>query len=192
MALVEYSADDIKERAGGLPGSGDLRVRRTHAHGDRRSRRAGRRDRRARRGRGQDRPQLQTKGASHLAGQPILGELAYEIAGIHPPLEYGIYSSIDQEEFYRPGGKAIHEVEYFLKGLRYSVWFAQAVAKPLRWATVRSSSCPRIGCAHLRRGYHVRCGYPERRTHRDAVSQGGRELRPHQRADEACTCMVIP
>ncbi len=131
MALVEYSADDIKSVLvdypdleicvyaapthtviGGPPEQVDAIVARAEAEG-----KIGRK--------------LQTKGASHTSQvEPILGELAYEIAGIHPlPLEYGIYSSIDREEFYRPGGKAIHEVEYFLKGLRYSVWFAQAVAK---------------------------------------------------------------
>ncbi|MBD0022252.1 acyltransferase domain-containing protein [Gordonia pseudamarae] len=131
MALVEYSADDIRNVLvdfpdleicvyaapthtviGGPPAQVDAIVARCEAEG-----KLGRK--------------LLTKGASHTSQvEPILGELAYEIAGITPlPLEYGIYSSIDREEFYRPGGKAIHEVEYFLKGLRYSVWFAQAVAK---------------------------------------------------------------
>ncbi|GAB04493.1 acyltransferase domain-containing protein [Gordonia amarae] len=131
MALVEYSADDITgvlvdypdleicvyaapthTVIGGPPDQVDAILARAEAEG-----KLGRK--------------LLTKGASHTEQvEPILGELAYEIAGIGPrPLEYGIYSSIDCEEFYRPGGKPIHEVEYFLKGLRHSVWFAQAVAK---------------------------------------------------------------
>jgi len=131
MALVEYSADDITgvlvdypdleicvyaapthTVIGGPPDQVDAILARAEAEG-----KLGRK--------------LLTKGASHTEQvEPILGELAYEIAGIHPlPLDYGIYSSIDCEEFYRPGGKPIHEVEYFLKGLRHSVWFAQAVAK---------------------------------------------------------------
>ncbi|MFT4199744.1 polyketide synthase Pks13 [Gordonia sp. (in: high G+C Gram-positive bacteria)] len=74
---------------------------------------------------------LQTKGASHTSQmEPILGELAYEITGIVPEkLKVGLYSSVDREQFYRAGHEPIHTVEYFLKGLRHSVWFSQAIAK---------------------------------------------------------------
>lgn len=73
---------------------------------------------------------LQTKGASHTSQMdPLLGELSYELTGITPErTTVGVYSSVDREEFYRPGSE-IHTIEYFLKGLRHSVWFAQAIAK---------------------------------------------------------------
>ncbi|MFZ2509532.1 MAG: beta-ketoacyl synthase N-terminal-like domain-containing protein, partial [Gordonia sp. (in: high G+C Gram-positive bacteria)] len=74
---------------------------------------------------------LATKGASHTSQMdPLLGELAYELTGIaaqRPTV--GFYSSVDRETFYRPGTDPVHTIEYFTKGLRHSVWFAQAIAK---------------------------------------------------------------
>ncbi|MFT4085536.1 MAG: polyketide synthase Pks13 [Gordonia sp. (in: high G+C Gram-positive bacteria)] len=74
---------------------------------------------------------LQTKGASHTSQMdPLLGELAYELTGIVPlSPEVGFYSSVDREAFYRAGSAPVHTIEYFTKGLRHSVWFAQAIAK---------------------------------------------------------------
>ncbi|GAA3036279.1 polyketide synthase Pks13 [Gordonia defluvii] len=74
---------------------------------------------------------LQTKGASHTSQMdPILGELAYELTGIKPQRPtVGFYSSVDRETFYRAGHEPVHSIEYFLKGLRHSVWFSQAIAK---------------------------------------------------------------
>ncbi|WLP92737.1 polyketide synthase Pks13 [Gordonia sp. NB41Y] len=131
MALVEYSATDITDVLadypdleicvyaapthtviGGPEPQVDAIVARAEAEG-----KLGRK--------------LQTKGASHTSQvEPILGELAYELTGIEPlPLDFGIYSSVDREAYYRPHAAPVHTVEYFLKGLRHSVWFSQAVAK---------------------------------------------------------------
>ncbi|NMM91247.1 polyketide synthase [Rhodococcus sp. SRB_17] len=72
---------------------------------------------------------LQTKGASHTSQvDPLLGELAAELAGIEPHnLKIGHYSSVDQDSFYRAGHGPIHPVEYWTKGLRRSVYFTNAV-----------------------------------------------------------------
>lgn len=76
---------------------------------------------------------LQTKGASHTSQvDPILGELAAELAGIEPhTLQVAMYSSVDQETLYRPGHDGIHGVEYWTKGMRHSVYFTQAVRQAL-------------------------------------------------------------
>ncbi|MCF8569339.1 polyketide synthase Pks13 [Gordonia sp. HY002] len=131
MALVEYSADDINDVLvdfpdleicvyaapthtviGGPESQVDAIVERAEADG-----KLGRK--------------LQTKGASHTSQMdPLLGELSYEITGIEPQrLNVGLYSSVDREAFYRAGHEPIHTIDYFLKGLRHSVWFAQAIAK---------------------------------------------------------------
>ena len=61
---------------------------------------------------------------------PLLGELSYELTGIEPKrLETGFYSSVDREAFYRAGHEPVHTIDYFLKGLRHSVWFSQAISK---------------------------------------------------------------
>ncbi|MDH6681008.1 polyketide synthase 13 [Rhodococcus sp. LBL1] len=72
---------------------------------------------------------LQTKGASHTSQvDPLLGELAAELAGIEPhKLKIGQYSSVDQDAFYPAGHAPIHPVEYWTKGLRHSVYFTNAV-----------------------------------------------------------------
>ncbi|MGB3695958.1 MAG: polyketide synthase Pks13 [Gordonia sp. (in: high G+C Gram-positive bacteria)] len=131
MALVEYSAEDIHDVLadfpdleicvyaapthtviGGPVDQVDAIVSRAEAEG-----KLGRR--------------LQTKGASHTSQMdPLLGELSYEITGIEPQrLKYGVYSSVDRETFYRPGTPDVFTIDYYLKGLRHSVWFAQAIAK---------------------------------------------------------------
>ncbi|MGB3602342.1 MAG: polyketide synthase Pks13 [Gordonia sp. (in: high G+C Gram-positive bacteria)] len=131
MALVEYSADDITgvltdfpdleicvyaapthTVIGGPVDQVDAIVARAEADG-----KLGRK--------------LQTKGASHTSQMdPLLGELSYEITGIEPQkLKYGVYSSVDRETYYRPGTPDVFTIDYYLKGLRHSVWFAQAIAK---------------------------------------------------------------
>ncbi|MFZ2174177.1 MAG: beta-ketoacyl synthase N-terminal-like domain-containing protein, partial [Rhodococcus sp. (in: high G+C Gram-positive bacteria)] len=72
---------------------------------------------------------LKTKGASHTSQvDPLLGELAAELAGIEPTkLKLGVYSSVDQDTFYRAGHEPIHREEYWTKGLRHSVYFTNAV-----------------------------------------------------------------
>ncbi|WP_282706446.1 polyketide synthase Pks13 [Rhodococcus pyridinivorans] len=76
---------------------------------------------------------LQTKGASHTSQvDPILGELAAELAGIEPHrLKVDLYSSVDQETLYRAGHEGIHDVEYWTKGMRHSVYFTQAIRQAL-------------------------------------------------------------
>ncbi len=76
---------------------------------------------------------LQTKGASHTSQvDPILGELAAELAGIEPHrLKVDLYSSVDQETLYRAGHDGIHDVEYWTKGMRHSVYFTQAIRQAL-------------------------------------------------------------
>ncbi|MCD2146920.1 polyketide synthase Pks13 [Gordonia paraffinivorans] len=131
MALVEYSAEDINDVLvdypdleicvyaapthtviGGPEAQVDAIVARAEAEG-----KLGRK--------------LATKGASHTSQMdPILGELAYELTGIHPQRPtVGFYSSVDREVFYRPGHEPVHTIDYFLKGLRHSVWFSQAIQK---------------------------------------------------------------
>ncbi|MDL9937651.1 polyketide synthase Pks13 [Gordonia sp. ABSL1-1] len=131
MALVEYSAEDINDVLvdfpdleicvyaapthtviGGPEAQVDAIVARAEQEG-----KLGRK--------------LQTKGASHTSQMdPILGELAYELTGIEPLRPtVGFYSSVDRETFYRPGHAPVHTIDYFLKGLRHSVWFSQAIAK---------------------------------------------------------------
>ncbi|MEP9417353.1 polyketide synthase Pks13 [Gordonia sp. VNQ95] len=131
MALVEYSADDITgvltdypdleicvyaapthTVIGGPESQVDAIVARAESEG-----KLGRK--------------LQTKGASHTSQMdPLLGELSYELTGIEPRRPtVGFYSSVDRETFYRPGHEPVHTIDYFLKGLRHSVWFSQAIAK---------------------------------------------------------------
>ncbi|MGC0366906.1 polyketide synthase 13 [Rhodococcus sp. 27YEA15] len=72
---------------------------------------------------------LKTKGASHTSQvDPLLGELAAELAGIEPgALKVGVYSSVDKDTFYRARHDAIHQEAYWVKGLRHSVYFTNAV-----------------------------------------------------------------
>jgi polyketide synthase 13 len=72
---------------------------------------------------------LQTKGASHTSQvDPLLGELAAELAGIEAStLKVGVYSSVDQDTFYKAGHEPIHQEAYWVKGLRHSVYFTNAV-----------------------------------------------------------------
>ncbi|NIL78569.1 hypothetical protein RhoFasB10_04747 [Rhodococcus sp. B10] len=72
---------------------------------------------------------LDVKGAGHTAAvDPLLGELAAELAGIEPgKLRAGVYSSVDKEAHYRAGHEPIHGVDYWTKGMRYPVYFTQAV-----------------------------------------------------------------
>ena len=89
MALVEYSADEIKTVFSDFP---DLEVcvyaapNQTVIGGPART---GGRDHRTGRGRGQVRPQVQTKGASHTTQMdPLLGELAAELGHRTPSVAH--------------------------------------------------------------------------------------------------------
>ncbi len=72
---------------------------------------------------------FQTKGASHTSQMdPLLGELSAELQGIEPRVPtVGIFSSVHEGTYIRPGGEPIHDVAYWVKGLRHSVHFTQAI-----------------------------------------------------------------
>ncbi|ODR06494.1 polyketide synthase [Mycolicibacillus koreensis] len=128
MALVEYSAAEIREVfadfpdlevcvyaapgqtvIGGPPEQVEAIIARAEAEG-----------RFARK--------FQTKGASHTSQMdPLLGEFTAELAGIEPqPTAIGYYSTVHEGTFVR-AGQAFHDVEYWKKGLRHSVYFTQGV-----------------------------------------------------------------
>jgi polyketide synthase 13 len=129
MALVEYSADELKTVfadfpglevcvyaapsqtvIGGPPDQIDAIVARAEAEG-----------RFARK--------LQTKGAGHTSQMdPLLGEFSAELQGISPHSpQVGIFSTVHEGTYVRPGGEPIHDVAYWLKGMRHSVYFTHGV-----------------------------------------------------------------
>ncbi|HWF26871.1 MAG TPA: beta-ketoacyl synthase N-terminal-like domain-containing protein, partial [Mycobacterium sp.] len=129
MALVEYSADEIKTvfsdfpdlevctyaapsqtLIGGPPQQVDAIIARCEAEG-------------------RFTRKLQTKGASHTSQMdPLLGELSAELQGIHPmPLTVGYFSTVHEGSYFRPGGEPIHDVEYWKKGLRHTVYFTHGI-----------------------------------------------------------------
>jgi polyketide synthase 13 len=129
MALVEYSADELKTVfadfpglevcvyaapsqtvIGGPPDQIDAIVARAEAEG-----------RFARK--------LQTKGAGHTSQMdPLLGEFSAELQGISPHSpKVGIFSTVHEGTYVRPGGEPIHDVAYWLKGMRHSVYFTHGV-----------------------------------------------------------------
>ncbi|HEY4793211.1 MAG TPA: type I polyketide synthase, partial [Mycobacterium sp.] len=129
MALVEYSADELKTVfadfpglevcvyaapsqtvIGGPPDEIDAIVAHAEAEG-----------RFARK--------LQTKGAGHTSQMdPLLGEFSAELQGISPTSpNVGIFSTVHEGTYVRPGGEPIHDVAYWLKGMRHSVYFTHGV-----------------------------------------------------------------
>ncbi|TSE00845.1 acyltransferase domain-containing protein [Skermania sp. ID1734] len=72
---------------------------------------------------------LQTKGAGHTSQMDaLIGELAAELAGIEPQkLKVGLFSTVDKETYYRAGHEPVHTVDYWVKNLRHSVYFTNAV-----------------------------------------------------------------
>ncbi len=129
MALVEYSADELKTVfadfpglevcvyaapsqtvIGGPPDQIDAIVARAEAEG-----------RFARK--------LQTKGAGHTSQMdPLLGEFAAELQGIHPLTPtVGIFSTVHEGSYVKPGSQPIHDVDYWKKGMRHSVYFTHGV-----------------------------------------------------------------
>ncbi|MGQ4598764.1 polyketide synthase Pks13 [Nocardia sp. R6R-6] len=72
---------------------------------------------------------LQTRGAGHTSQMdPLLGELAAELAGIEPTkLKTGVYSTVHKQEYFRPGDDPIHDEAYWVKNMRHSVYFTNAV-----------------------------------------------------------------
>ena len=129
MALVEYSAEEIKTVfsdypdlevcvyaaptqtvIGGPPEQVDAIIERAEQEG-------------------KFARKFQTKGASHTQQMdPLLGELAAELQGIEPlSPTVGIFSTVHEGTYIRPGGEPIHDVDYWKKGLRHSVHFTQGV-----------------------------------------------------------------
>jgi polyketide synthase 13 len=129
MALVEYSADEIKTVfadfpdlevcvyaapsqtvIGGPPEQVDAIVAHCEAEG-----------RFARK--------LQTKGAGHTSQMdPLLGEFSAELQGITPMCPtVGVFSTVHEGNYIRPGGEPIHDVAYWIKGMRHSVYFTHGV-----------------------------------------------------------------
>ncbi|MGW0180384.1 polyketide synthase Pks13 [Nocardia sp. NPDC003345] len=74
---------------------------------------------------------LQTKGAGHTSQMdPLLGELAAELAGIEPTTStVGLYSTVDKEQYYPPGHDPVHTEAYWVKNMRHSVYFTNAVRR---------------------------------------------------------------
>jgi polyketide synthase 13 len=129
MALVEYSADEIKTVfadfpdlevcvyaaptqtvIGGPPDQVDAIIARAESEG-------------------KFARKFQTKGASHTSQMdPLLGELAAELQGIKPMSPTaGIYSTVHEGTFVKPGADPIHDVDYWKKGLRHSVYFTHGI-----------------------------------------------------------------
>ena len=128
MALVEYSADEIatvfsdfpglevcvyaaptQTVIGGPPAEVDAIIERCEAEG-------------------KFARKFQTKGASHTQQMdPLLGELAAELQGIEAlPLKLGYFSTVHEGNYIRPG-EVIHDVDYWKKGLRHSVYFTHGI-----------------------------------------------------------------
>lgn len=129
MALVEYSADEIKTVfsdfpdlevcvyaaptqtvIGGPPEQVDAIIARAESEG-------------------KFARKFETKGASHTQQMdPLLGELTAELQGIKPMSPTaGIYSTVHEGSYIKPGGEPIHDVEYWKKGLRHSVYFTHGI-----------------------------------------------------------------
>ncbi|EJZ06198.1 polyketide synthase Pks13, partial [Mycolicibacterium vaccae] len=129
MALVEYSAEEIQTVfsdfkdlevcvyaaptqtvIGGPPDQVDAIIARAESEG-----------RFARK--------FQTKGASHTSQMdPLLGELAAELQGIQAnPIQVPYYSTVHEGNLIRAGGDPIHDVDYWKKGLRHSVYFTHGI-----------------------------------------------------------------
>ncbi|OBJ58998.1 polyketide synthase Pks13 [Mycobacterium sp. 1423905.2] len=129
MALVEYSAEEIKTVfsdfpnlevcvyaaptqtvIGGPPDQVDAIIARAESEG-------------------KFARKFQTKGASHTTQMdPLLGELAAELQGIKPMSPTaGIYSTVHEGRYIKPGSEPIHDVDYWKKGLRHSVYFTQGI-----------------------------------------------------------------
>ncbi|MBP3088525.1 alpha/beta fold hydrolase [Corynebacterium sp. sy017] len=70
---------------------------------------------------------LNVKGAGHTSAvEPLLGELAAEIADITPqPVHTTLFSSVDRGVVYAPGA-IVHTSDYWLKCTREAVWFQDA------------------------------------------------------------------
>ncbi|RDI48460.1 polyketide synthase Pks13 [Nocardia mexicana] len=72
---------------------------------------------------------LQVRGAGHTSQMdPLLGELAAELAGIEPTKPtVDLYSTVHKATVYRAGSDPVHDVDYWVTNMRYPVYFTNAV-----------------------------------------------------------------
>jgi polyketide synthase 13 len=129
MAIVEYSADELKTVFGDFPGlevcvyaapsqtvigGPPEQIDAIVAHCEAEGRFA---------------RKLQTKGAGHTSQMdPLLGEFSAELQGISPlSPTAGIFSTVHEGTYIKPGGEPIHDVAYWVKGMRHSVYFTHGV-----------------------------------------------------------------
>ncbi|MFF0541580.1 polyketide synthase Pks13 [Nocardia thailandica] len=72
---------------------------------------------------------LPTRGAGHTSQMdPLLGELAAELAGMEPSkLTTGLYSTVHEGLYFKPGSEPIHDPAYWVKNMRGAVYFTNAV-----------------------------------------------------------------
>lgn len=72
---------------------------------------------------------LPTRGAGHTSQMdPLLGELAAELAGIEPTaLKTGLFSTVHEGLYFKPGSEPIHDEPYWVKNMRHSVYFTNAI-----------------------------------------------------------------
>ncbi|MBY8856106.1 acyltransferase domain-containing protein [Nocardia sp. CA2R105] len=72
---------------------------------------------------------LQTRGAGHTSQMdPLLGELAAELAGIEPTKPtVDLFSTVHKSVVYRAGSDPVHDVDYWVTNMRHSVYFTNAV-----------------------------------------------------------------
>nr|WP_228817198.1 polyketide synthase Pks13 [Nocardia transvalensis] len=129
MALVEYSAEDIEKVIadypdlevavyaaptntviGGPPDQVQAVVARAEAEG-------------------KFARVLQTRGAGHTSQMdPLLGELAAELAGIEPSRpKVDLYSTVRKSAVYRAGSDPVHDVDYWVANMRQPVCFSYAI-----------------------------------------------------------------
>lgn len=75
---------------------------------------------------------LNVKGAGHTSAvEPLIGELAAEIAAIEPrPLEIPLFSSVDRGVVHQPGA-VVHDPQYWLTMTRQPVYFQDATEQAL-------------------------------------------------------------
>ncbi|MFF0457047.1 polyketide synthase Pks13 [Nocardia africana] len=131
MALVEYSAEDIEKV---LPEYPDLEVavyaaptntviggppEQVHAIVARAE------------AEGKFARVLQTRGAGHTSQMdPLLGELAAELAGIEPTrVTTDLYSTVHKATVYKAGSDPVHDVDYWVTNMRGSVYFTNAIRR---------------------------------------------------------------
>ncbi|MFI7192654.1 polyketide synthase Pks13 [Nocardia nova] len=74
---------------------------------------------------------LQTRGAGHTSQMdPLLGELAAELAGIEPTkVTTDLYSTVHKATVYKAGSDPVHDVDYWVTNMRGSVYFTNAIRR---------------------------------------------------------------